>query len=88
MELKVKVHGVNHTSIPMSVDAGGQTVIAQVPALEVELVALSEISGSWTLRFYGKELAEAEKTFKQDAVIPFTTPSLAPAPAPVPVTKA
>lgn len=69
MLVKFKVHGVNKIQTPMQVDAGGEKVVANVPAIEVELTTESNLSGSLTLRFFGKDMAEAEKLYVVDDFI-------------------
>lgn len=66
MIIKFNVHGVNRVQLPMPAKVEGEDVMAQVSAVEVELTTDSPLSGSLTLRFFGKEMAEAEKTFLPD----------------------
>lgn len=69
MLINFKVHGVTKTQVPMKVKAGDESVTANVPAVEVELTTESEMSGSLTLRFYGKLMEEALATFVPDAEV-------------------
>lgn len=75
MNIRFNVHGVNKTKVSRPVKMDEETVQADVDCLEVELTTEAEVSGSLTLRFTGKDIAEAEKAFVPGEMVeaPFTS---------------
>lgn len=69
MNVVFKVHGVSKVPVSMETMVGDEKVVASVPCLEVELVTEAAISGSLTLRFFGKDMPAAEALYVQDALI-------------------
>lgn len=69
MKVEFRVHTVAISSANVKAEIEGETITASAPALEVELVTLSERSGTLTLRFIGDAMNDAKELFKQDAYI-------------------
>lgn len=67
MITKFKVHGANRVPFSRPVQVDGQTLMASVPCLEVELVTEDVASGSLTLRFFGDKIEEAAAIYVVDA---------------------
>lgn len=72
MKVDFKVHGVAEGRANVPTDVDGETVIATVPCLEVELVTTSERNGNLTLRFVGSSIDAARALFTRDAAIAAT----------------
>lgn len=69
-EFRVNGVGDGHAGVQTEVD--GETVRANVPCLEVELVPVGGRSGSFTLRAIGANIEEARKCFQPGAEITAT----------------
>lgn len=72
MNVDFRVHGVAKGSANVRTEVDGETLTASVPALEVELVTVSDRSGNLTLRFVGSSIEAAAELFKPDAEISAT----------------
>lgn len=67
--IKLTVHGVSMVPVNMPVTVNGSEILAAVNCLEVELVSDAAINGSWTLRFYGDDIPDAQALYAKDAQI-------------------
>lgn len=67
MQIEFKVHGVANSKAGKTVEIGGQSIRAEVPCLEVELIDAD--NGAYTFRAIGDGVAAAKELFVQDAVI-------------------
>lgn len=80
MDFAYQVHRVNRTSIEtdvtINIGGGEQTVKAQVPAVEMELVSL-EGQGTTVVRFVGEQATDAAKTFSQGQNVTVTVAAAA-----------
>ena len=63
MKLDFTVLRVSETTVSAPVKLGEETVVASVPALEVELGSAHNHSGAYTHRFIGSDVDEAKKKF-------------------------
>lgn len=72
MKVDFKVHGVAAGYANVRTEVDGEALTASVPCLEVELVTMSERSGSLTLRFVGSAMEEAKEMFSADKVLSAT----------------
>lgn len=68
MKVEFKVHGIAKGAANVRTDVDGEMLTASVPCVEVELVTVSERSGSLTLRFVGASMEEALKRFTPDSI--------------------
>lgn len=68
MKIEFKVHGTSKQQVNAATQIDGETIMAQVPCFEVELVTVAERSGSLTLRFVGSAIEEAQSKFAPDSV--------------------
>ena len=67
MKLQYKVHNVSTSSVSTTGTVDGQDQWVHVEGLEVELTSADGRHGSLTLKFIGKDVAEAREKFKNDA---------------------
>lgn len=67
MQIEFKVHGVANSKAGKTVEIAGDSVRAEVPCLEVELVGAD--NAALTLRFIGSSVADAQQLFTQDAAV-------------------
>jgi hypothetical protein len=68
MKVEFKVHGIAKGTANVKTEVDGEALTASVPCVEVELVTVSERSGSLTLRFVGSAMEEAVAKFTPDSV--------------------
>lgn len=69
MNVDFRVHSVAKGFANVRTEVDGEMLTASVPSLEVELVTVSERSGTLTLRFVGSAIEAAADLYKQDAEI-------------------
>lgn len=67
-----RVNGVSDGHAGVQTEVDGETVRANVPCLEVELIPAGGRSGSFTLRAIGANIEDARKVFTPGAEITAT----------------
>lgn len=72
IKIDAVVHSVRKGKVSVDAVIDDVPTRADVDGLEVELTTVLSRHGSLTLKFTGKDLADAEKLFVQDAAIPVT----------------
>jgi len=72
MKLSFLVHRSHETTAGKPVEVNGETISAVVPAWEVELVSTNPDHGTFTARFFGKDVEDAKKAFVTGKTVHFS----------------